>query len=52
MTARKVGDHIEVESEEARAGQSGTQHVRYIMAASIILVVIGFLALGFAWFGR
>lgn len=51
MTAHKVGDHVEVEAEEARAGQSGTQHVRYIMAASIVLVLIGFIALGAFWFG-
>ncbi len=51
MTAHKVGDHVEVESEEVRAGQSGTQHVRYIMAASIVLVLVGFIALGAFWFG-
>lgn len=50
MTARKVGDHVEVEQEEARAGQTG-HHVRYIMAASLVLVLLGFIALGFAWFG-
>jgi hypothetical protein len=41
MTARKVGDHVEIEQEEARAGQTG-MHVRYIMAASIALVLVGF----------
>lgn len=41
MTARKVGDHVEVEEEEARAGQTGTG-LRYVLAAGVILVVIGF----------
>ena len=50
MTARKVGDHVEVPEEEARAGQTGN-HVRYIMAASIVLVLIGFVMLGVGWFG-
>lgn len=51
MTARKVGEHVELNQEEARAGQTG-MHVRYIMAASIVLVVLGFAALGFGWFGN
>lgn len=50
MTARKVGEHVELEQEEARAGQTG-MHVRYIMAASLALVVIGFIFLGGVWFG-
>jgi hypothetical protein len=50
MTARKVGDHVEVDEEEARAGQTGN-HVRYILAIGTALVVIGFLALGGMWFG-
>lgn len=41
MTARKVGEHVEVPEEEARAGQTG-MHVRYILAASVVLVLIGF----------
>lgn len=41
MTARKVGDHVELDKDEARAGQTGF-HVRYIMAASIVLVLVGF----------
>lgn len=44
MTARKVGDHVEINPEEARAGMTGV-HVRYIMAASILLVIIGFAAM-------
>ena len=50
MTARKVGEHVEVDQEEARAGQTGV-HVRYILAIGIVLVVIGFVLLGGAWFG-
>lgn len=41
MTARKVGDHIEIDKEDARAGRTG-MHVRQILAFSIALVVIGF----------
>lgn len=41
MTARKVGDHVEVEAEEARAGQTGT-HLRYILMGSLLLVIVGF----------
>ncbi len=40
MTARKVGDHVEVDEEEARSGQTGL-HVRYVLAFSIVLVLIG-----------
>lgn len=41
MTAHNVGDHVEVEEEEVRAGQTGTG-LRYVLAAGVILVVIGF----------
>ena len=41
MTAHKVGNHIEVEEEEARAGQTGVG-MRYVLAFGTILVVIGF----------
>lgn len=41
MTARKVGGHVEVNEEEARSGQTGL-HVRYILAFSTLLVLIGF----------
>lgn len=41
MTARKVGDHVELDQEEARAGQTG-MHVRVIMAVSLVLVLVGF----------
>lgn len=50
MTARKVGDHVELDQDEARAGQTGN-HVRYILAIGTVLVVIGFLLLGGVWFG-
>ncbi len=51
MTARKVGDHVEIDQQDARAGQTGN-HVRIIMGVSIALVLIGFLALAAGWFGR
>lgn len=41
MTAHHVGDHVEVDEEEVRAGQTGTG-LRYVLAAGVILVVIGF----------
>jgi hypothetical protein len=50
MTARKVGDHVEVDQDEARSGETG-HHVRYIMAASLVLVILGFGALALGWLG-
>ena len=50
MTAHKVGDHVEVTKEDVRAGQPGN-HVRYILAIGVGLVVIGFIVLGGMWFG-
>jgi hypothetical protein len=41
MTAQKVGDHVELDKEEARAGQSGVG-VRFVLALSTLLVVVGF----------
>ena len=41
MTAQKVGNHVEVEEEEVRAGQTGLG-MRYVLAAGVALVVIGF----------
>lgn len=41
MTARKVGDHVEMDEEEARSGQTGL-HVRYVLAISVLLVLVGF----------
>ena len=41
MTARKVGDHVEVDKEEARAGQTGTG-LRFVLMISTVLVLIGF----------
>ena len=51
MTAKKVGDHVEVEEEEARAGESGVHHMRYVLAIGLVLVVIGFAAVAMGWFG-
>jgi hypothetical protein len=50
MTARKVGDHVELPKDEARAGQT-SGHVRIILLVSIALVLVGFGVLGAAWFG-
>ena len=46
----KVGEHVEVNQDDARAGQTGN-HVRYILAIGVGLVVIGFIVLGGMWFG-
>jgi hypothetical protein len=48
MSARKIGDHVELDKEEARAGQSGTG-VRIVLAISTALVLIG-LALAALFF--
>ena len=50
MTARKVGEHVEMDEEEARAGQTGL-HVRYILAIGTVLVVVGFIVVGGMWLG-
>jgi hypothetical protein len=50
MSGRKVGDHVEMNEEEARAGQTGNG-VRYVLAVGIVLVVIGFALVAGAWFG-
>ncbi len=50
MSARKVGEHVEIPKEEARAGETG-HHARYILAAGIVLVVLGFGAMAMGWFG-
>lgn len=50
MTARKVGDHVEINKEDARAGQTGVG-LRYVLVGGIALVVIAFAALGLGWFG-
>ena len=49
MTARKVGEHVEIETEDARAGETGN-HVRYILAVGVGLVILAFAFLGAAWF--
>lgn len=48
--SRKVGDHTEMNQEEARAGETG-HHVRYILGFGVLLVVVGFAALALGWFG-
>jgi hypothetical protein len=50
MTARKVGDHVELDKDEARAGQT-TGHVRNILVISVVLVIVGFAAVALGWFG-
>ncbi len=50
MSARKVGDHVEANANEARAGETG-HHVRYILAGGVVLVIIGFAAMALGWFG-
>lgn len=50
MSARKVGDHVEVNEDEARAGETG-HHVRYILAAGVTAVVVGFALVAFFWLG-
>jgi hypothetical protein len=51
MTSRKVGEHVEVEAEEVRAGQTGVG-LRYVLGIGIVLVVVAFIVMGGAWFGR
>lgn len=41
MTAKHVGEHVEIEAEEVRAGQTGV-HLRYILIFSTLLVTAGF----------
>lgn len=50
MPPRNVGDHVEVNQEEARGGETG-HHVRYILAVGVALVVVGFAAVALGWFG-
>jgi hypothetical protein len=40
MTARKVGQHVELDEEDARAGQTGV-HLRQILILSLILAFAG-----------
>jgi hypothetical protein len=50
MTAKKVGDHVEVNEEEVRAGQTGLG-MRYVLGFGVVLVIIGFAAVALGWFG-
>ncbi len=47
--SRKVGDHVEMNQDEARSGETG-HHVRYILAFGVLLVLIGFAAVALGWF--
>jgi hypothetical protein len=40
MTAHRVGDHVEINEEDARSGRTG-MHLRYILLVSTLLVVAG-----------
>lgn len=48
--SRKVGEHVEMSQDEARAGETG-HHVRYILAFGVVLVVLGFGAVALGWLG-
>jgi|GEM_PF-2007050 len=50
MSGRRVGEHVEMNEDEARAGETG-KGVRYVLAAGVVLVVIGFAIVAGAWFG-
>lgn len=50
MSARKIGEHVEIPQDEARGGETG-HHVRYILAAGIVLVILGFGAVALGWVG-
>jgi hypothetical protein len=41
ITARKVGDHVEIEEDEARAGSTG-MGLRYMLIGGVILAIAGF----------
>jgi hypothetical protein len=41
MTAHQVDEHVEIQEEEVRAGQTGLG-MRYVLAAGVILVIVGF----------
>ena len=50
MTGRRVGDHIEIEEDDARAGETG-HHVRYILVGGVLLVIVAFAAVALGVFG-
>jgi hypothetical protein len=41
MSANQVEDHVEINEEEVRSGQTGV-HLRYILIVSTLLVVAAF----------
>lgn len=49
MSVPEIDDHVEIEPEDARAGQTGA-HVGTIMMLSMGAALIGFVVLGFFWF--
>jgi len=50
MTGRKVGEHVELEAEDARGAQTGAG-MRYVLIGGVILVVVGFIVVAGAAFG-
>lgn len=50
MSRRQVGDHVELDEDEARAGETG-HHVRYILGIGVLLVVVGFGAMALGLLG-
>lgn len=50
MSWRRVGEHVELSEDEARAGETG-HGVRYMLAAGLVLVLIGFVAVAGIWLG-
>ena len=49
MSAQK-GEHVEVNEEEARAGETG-HHVRYILAIGLLLAALGLSVIWLGWLG-
>ena len=41
MAIHNVEDHVELDEEDARSGQTGV-HLRYVLIVSIVLVLAGF----------
>lgn len=50
MAGRKIGDHVEIEQEDARAGET-SGHLRWMLVAGVVLVIVGFAAVAMGWFG-
>jgi hypothetical protein len=41
MAVHNVEDHVELDGDDARSGQTGV-HLRYVLIVSILLVLAGF----------